>query len=78
MLKANYWASLFFNGIVLGIYPAAALAMIVSHYPLDHGTAEAFITVFVINLLGFVLIIMCLYHYIIVPRRRARGRQTRR
>jgi hypothetical protein len=32
MRKANYWGTLFYNGFVIGIWPAAALAYILTYY----------------------------------------------
>ncbi len=69
MRQASYWATLFYNGVVLGIWPSAAAAYVMVtflHSPLS------FLAAFAVSMWFCVPLIMCLYHVVIVPRRKRR------
>ncbi|HEX2350911.1 MAG TPA: hypothetical protein VHI51_20945 [Ktedonobacterales bacterium] len=75
MRRANYWGTAFYNGIVLGIWPAGGLAFLFA--ALLH-TQMSFLAGFVFGLCVFVPFFMWLYHAIVWPRRRRNGQISRR
>ena len=77
MRKANYWGRLFYNGVVIGVWPAAALAYILTIYVIHPPQFIVFVATFVLGMIVFVPAIMLLYHKLVVPRRRKAQPQRR-
>jgi hypothetical protein len=69
--RVNYWVTLFFNGVVVGIWPAAAVAAALAAFLHN---LSSFIAFFLVCMVLFVPGIMWLYHAAIWPRRKRRRR----
>lgn len=69
MRKANYWTRLVYNGVVIGIWPAAALAYIVTFYVSHRPLVSVFLSAFLLGLMIFIPAIALLYHKLVIPRR---------
>ncbi len=69
MREARYWLTLFYNGVVIGIWPSAAAAYVMVTYL--HSTLS-FVPAFAVCMWFCIPIIVCLYHFLIVPRRKRR------
>lgn len=69
MRKTTYWTRLVYNGVVLGIWPAGALAFISAKYAPN---IVVFLAILIFSWAIFMLAFVGLYHYVIVPRRRRR------
>jgi hypothetical protein len=78
MRKTNYWGTLFYNGVVIGIWPAAALAYILTFDVLHLPYLIVFAAIFALGWVVFVLAIMLLYHKLIVPRRRRKPQRQQK
>lgn len=68
----NYWLTAFYNGVVVGIWPAAAIAFITAGVL---RTLSIFPMVFLGCMAFWVPVIMWMYHTEIWPMRRQRQRQ---
>ncbi len=67
---ANYWVTLFYNGVVIGIWPAAAIAYIL---PFRQHSLAGFVTTLYFAMCVLVPSVMWLYHKVIWPRRTRRN-----
>ncbi len=64
--RANYWVTLFYNGVVCGIWPAAGVAYIAA-VRLD--TRASFLPIFVLSMCLWIPFFMWIFHAFIWRRR---------